>query len=704
MHITELRIRNFRNFMAARFRFRKGVNTLIGENGSGKTNALHALRLLLDDNLLRSATRLREQDFCRALGDWRGHWAIIVIDFAEVDPSEGCQLLKHETGHMDGTETGTYSFYFRPKLEIRTKLHELTEEGNTDEITEVLHALTVENYEPVFTGRAQSDLLDDTVYKQVVGDFENLAFSNPADDDVAVLGVRMGPIHLEVTCTFAKALRDVVSDLRGYRNNPLLGLLRGTESEIRIEDAERITNAVSQLNEDISSLPEIENIADGVQATLESTVGNTFSPKVSIESALPDDLERLLQRLSLKASDGETDYREDMTEQGLGAANLIYIALKLLEYETKLSTDRVAHFLLIEEPEAHIHTHIQKTLFASQAARNTQVIVSSHSTHISSVARIRSVNVLARKRGHAEVFQPANGLEEVTAARVERYLDAVRSNLLFAKGVVLVEGEAELVLVPGMVKAVLGTSLDELGISVVAMGSAFFENIAIVFQNDRIRRRCSIISDGDRSILELPDDPGSDTPEEKHARASEKAGENRKEALAEFTDENEWIEFFLAEHTLEVDFLVAGNQREMKTAVDAIYSRESDQTRAKKRLDAEDISVSGTEALRLATKLGKGWFSLLLAETLHTDTFIPDYILRAIAFACAGNVTDEVIKRIGMHRLRDEYFDEDLLKSFEPLDEMQALPSGEFKHRYVSLADEDVLTVFVNYLEEYDLP
>ena len=101
-------------------------------------------------------------------------------------------------------------------------------------------------------------------------------------------------------------------------------------------------------------------------------------------------------------------------------------------------------------------------------------------------------------------------------------------------------------------------------------------------------------------------------------------------------------------HTLEVDFLVAGNQREMKTAVDVIYSRESDQTRAKNRLDARDISVSGTEALRLAMKLGKGWFSLLLAETLHTDTFIPDYILRAIAFACAGNVTDEVIKRIGI--------------------------------------------------------
>jgi len=63
--------------MNSRMTFRKGVNTLIGENGSGKTNALHALRLLLDDYLARNATYLRETDFCRELGDWRGHWIII---------------------------------------------------------------------------------------------------------------------------------------------------------------------------------------------------------------------------------------------------------------------------------------------------------------------------------------------------------------------------------------------------------------------------------------------------------------------------------------------------------------------------------------------------------------------------------------------------------------------------------------------------
>ncbi len=48
----------------------------------------------------------------------------------------------------------------------------------------------------------------------------------------------------------------------------------------------------------------------------------------------------------------------------LGGANLIYLALKLYEYEEiRDSEEHITHFLLIEEPEAHIHNHIQKNPF-----------------------------------------------------------------------------------------------------------------------------------------------------------------------------------------------------------------------------------------------------------------------------------------------------------------------------------------------------
>jgi putative ATP-dependent endonuclease of OLD family len=699
MHISHLRIRHFRNFLNASFKFQKSVNTLVGENGSGKTNALYALRLLLDDSLSRNATHLRETDFCRALDDWRGHWIIIAIDFAELDPSEGCQILKHEAGHMNGTETGTYTLYFRPNLKVRTQLFELGRDGAEREaIQQVLNGLTIDDYEPHVTGRATGNLLQDDVYRQCVGDFAALTFPDPNDEDLNLLGVRMSPIYPEITCTFAPALRDVISDLRGYRSNPLLALLRGTGSTIRIEDAEQITGMVTQLNRDISALPEIQKIASGIQTTLHSTVGHAYSPNVGVESALPDEIDKLLQRLTVKVSDDPGAARlGDLSEQSLGGANLIYLALKLLEYEVKLSSERVAHFLLIEEPEAHIHTHIQKTLFEHQAMRKTQVIVSTHSTHISSVAKIQSVNVLAQRADHAEVFQPAHGLDERAIARAERYLDAVRSTLLFAKGVVLVEGQAELVMIPAMIKAAFGLSPDELGISVIAMDCAFFEHVAVVFHADRVGRHCAIVTDLDRSLLLLPHDPAADDAQQKHFRAAQQSGENRRQSLEAFVLNNPWVRPFFATNTFEVDFLAGGNGAAVVATLDDIYQQQASKQAAQQALESADPVASGLEVLRIAKKVGKGWFALLVAERLDPNATIPEYILRAVAFA-SESVSPEAIKRMGLFRIEKN---EPLRLLLPDVEELQALPAREFADRYRNAAPADQLTRLMDYLEEY---
>jgi predicted ATP-dependent endonuclease of OLD family len=699
MHISTLRIRHFRNFLNARFKFQKNVNTLVGENGSGKTNALYALRLLLDDSLSRNATYLRESDFCRALGNWRGHWIVISVDFDELDPSEGCQILKHEAGHMNGTETGTYSLYFRPNLAIRTQLFEMGRDGaDAADIRHRLDSLTVDDYEPIVTGRATGDFFRDDAYQQAVGNFETLTFPDPNNDDQALLGVRMPAIYPEITCTFAPALRDVVSDLKSYRSNPLLALLRGTESSIQIEDAQRITAAVTQLNADISNLAEIKNIADGIQSTLQSTVGHAYSPTVGVESSLPDQMDKLLQRLALKVSDDPgTSHLSDLAEQGLGGANLIYLALKLLEYEVKLSSDRVAHFLLIEEPEAHIHTHIQKTLFENQSMRKTQVIVSTHSTHISSVAKIETVNVLARRIDHAEVFQPASGLDPRTVARAERYLDAVRSTLLFAKGVILVEGQAELVMIPAMIKAVFGLSPDEMGISVIAMDCAFFEHVAIVFHDDRVGRRCAIVTDLDRSLINLPPNPDDDNAEQKHSRVAEEVGERRRQSLAAFVNDNSWVEPFFATHTFEIDFLADGNAAPVVSSLDDIYQQQAARETAQRALEDADQLVSGQEILRIAKKVGKGWLALLVAERLDANTSIPEYILRSIAFA-GESISPDVIKRMGLFRIDNNVA---VNLNFPNPDDLRALPSADFAERYREASPDDQLTRLMDFLEEY---
>lgn len=652
MHISSLKIRNYRNFINSEFIFNKGVNTILGENGSGKTNALFALRLLLDDTLPRNITKLKDSDFCRNIGDWKGHWIIISVDFDELATSEGCQMLKHAAGHMDGSDTGTLTYYFRPCLRIRQNLHD----ASTDltKIDAIRKTISIDDYEVVFTGRSNIDFLHNDNYKAFVGDFDLGIFPEPNEKDFKSYGVKISPLHEEVSFTFVKALRDVVSDLRNYRNSPLIQLLKDLESDISDGDSKQITGLVDKLNNSISKLKEIKQVSQGIQSTLHNTVGYTFSPIIDIESSLPSDLDKLLQKLSLTVGDNYVDnYSGDLNELSLGGANLIYLALKLLEYEKKQDSDKVAQFLVIEEPEAHIHTHIQKTLFENHSTGKTQVFLSTHSTHISSAAEISDMNILGMTENIVDVYQPSEGLEPIECSRIERYLNATRSTLLFAKGVVLVEGDAELILIPILIKRVLGISLDELGISLISMDSAFFEHLSKIFDENRIRKNCAIITDSDISIVDLPDDPEKDNDYQKSCRNSQISGIQRKEKLNEYVGTNEYVSAFYAEHTFEVDFMMEDNIIEVRGTLPSIYSSKIYIKRSTEKLDSSNIDVYGKEILRLANKVGKGWFALLLSEEITSETIIPMYIIDAISFACQNKLDESILMKMCRYRLNN---------------------------------------------------
>jgi len=168
MHISSLSIRNFRNFRSAKLKFTKGINTIIGENGSGKTNLFYALRILLDNTLPRYIS-FYETDFNRSLGTWKGHWLIISVVFEELDAHEEAQAIAIQAcGQMDQESKGSYSVYFRPKYELRRKIYDysLREDKCPKGLEDILTQISLADYETVYLCRGKADFSDDESYRR----------------------------------------------------------------------------------------------------------------------------------------------------------------------------------------------------------------------------------------------------------------------------------------------------------------------------------------------------------------------------------------------------------------------------------------------------------------------------------------------------------------------------------------------------------
>lgn len=352
MHISSLNLINYRNFKNVKLNFNKGINTVIGENASGKTNLFRALRLLLDNSMPRSSTKLSESDFCRALGSWKGHWIIISCEFDDISSDEASQsLFLHGNGNIEGEEEivtkATYNLIFRPKAHIRQAISTIPV-GDTTALEEYLNDISIDDYETVLTGKSTANFADPEVYKAIVGDFDAVAFPNELNNPE--IGIRL-PYILnmpnEVSFTFIKALRDVVSDFHNNRTNPLLTLLKNKSGEISQEDFQPIAELIGTLNENIEGLNDVCDVRDDIASTVGDTVGDTYSPSsISIRSSLTDDSDQLFQSLKLFVAESNDGYEGAIHEMSLGGANLLYLTLKILEFKYQKSNQSIANFFI----------------------------------------------------------------------------------------------------------------------------------------------------------------------------------------------------------------------------------------------------------------------------------------------------------------------------------------------------------------------
>lgn len=194
-------------------------------------------------------------------------------------------------------------------------------------------------------------------------------------------------------------------------------------------------------------------------------------------------------RYVIQMTDGAESINLHLPEDsnGLGYQNLISMVFRLMSYrdawmlvgkaESKAASAKAfrppLHLLLIEEPEAHLHTQVQQVFIrqAYKILRNhpdlgdkpgltTQMVVSTHSSHIAHECEFASLRYFRRvPASNKEIptscvvdVSKAFGTDDETRRFVTRYVKVTHCDLFFADAAVLIEGPAERILTPHFVR------------------------------------------------------------------------------------------------------------------------------------------------------------------------------------------------------------------------------------------------------------
>lgn len=195
----------------------------------------------------------------------------------------------------------------------------------------------------------------------------------------------------------------------------------------------------------------------------------------------------------------------EKNKSGLGSLNLLFIAAELLLFEDAKPGLKLT---LIEELEAHLHPQYQLRLidFINTNDRYGQFILTTHSTTLASKIDLNSL-IICNNTHVYPMGEEYTSLNKLDYRFLERFLDATKANLFFAKGVIIVEGDAENLLIPTIAE-IIERPLHDYGISVVNVGSTAFKRYANIFvrkEDPKFDIKVSIISDLDIRSLEYYD-------------------------------------------------------------------------------------------------------------------------------------------------------------------------------------------------------
>lgn len=462
MRISRVSILNFRNYKA--FDITLGAKVvLLGENGSGKSNFVDALRLVLDRSF---RPQLGENDFHNNVSVPKFRGTIIRIDvffedFTSEQDEDFLAVLQGDCFCQDDPPVAQISFQFRPQTQYKDDLESAT---------------SLEYYESIWYSG---------------GDIEKTKSAVKFRERVSLRVV--------------KALRDMEGDLNSWQRSPLRRLTHTMNLSSQpgfLGVARRVQDATNNLRQ----IEPIRELQEKVQTRLTKMIEgvHTFDPKIGMLPTNPDDLQKYLTFL--------VENELSLDRASLGLANILYLTLLMVEIELlRESKGESAEYqytiLAVEEPEAHLHPHLQRLVFRDFLQSQMPVILSTHSPNIVSIAEPDWFVVLSKRDGETKGTSTSTltTLPDAIKRDLARYLDVNRGEVVFAKGVILVEGDAEHFLIPAFAEKMRDAelthnTLDGGGISIVNVSGTDFVPYIRFFGPEGLDLPFAVITDGDKYV------------------------------------------------------------------------------------------------------------------------------------------------------------------------------------------------------------